>query len=129
MDVSDPSNFVRIEALYNNDLAKLKNEFCAYSYSDSETRNAIKEVYNNYNYTLDPHGAIGYLGLWDYITKNPEYQGIFLETAHPIKFPETVETIIKETIPIPDRVKDIMNKEKLAIGIENYDDLKTFLLK
>ena len=129
MDVSDPSNFVRIEALYNNDLAKLKKEFCAYSYSDNETRNTIKEVYNNYNYTLDPHGAIGYLGLRDYITKNPEYQGIFLETAHPIKFPETVETIIKETIPIPDRVKDIMNKEKLAIGIENYDDLKTFLLK
>lgn len=129
MDVSDPSNFIRIMALYDNDLEKLKTAFHAVSYSDEATKQTIKRVYDNYQYTLDPHGAIGFLGLEAFIKQHSEYQGIFLETAHPIKFPETVEAIIETTIPIPDRVKHIMDKEKLTTPIETYDDLKTFLLK
>lgn len=129
MDVSDPSNFIRIMALYKNDITALKKEFCAFSYSDEATKKAIKHVYNNYQYMLDPHGAIGYLGIEEFIKQHNEYQGVFLETAHPVKFPETVEAIINTTIPIPDRVKEIMDKEKLSVPIETYDDLKTFLLK
>ena len=129
MDVSDPSNFIRIRKIFNNDLQKIKKVIKGYSYNDSETREAIKDVYNSYNYIMDPHSAIGYLGLKSYL-KNPrsDVNGIFLSTAHPIKFKEQVENIIGNQISFPSRLKKIMTKKKNTIEIESYNELKDHLL-
>lgn len=129
MDVSDPSNFIRIQKIFNNDLQKIKKVIKGYSYNDSETREAIKDVYNSYNYIMDPHSAIGYLGLKSYL-KNPrsDVNGIFLSTAHPIKFKEEVENSIGEQISLPSRLKKIMTKKKNTIEIESYNELKDHLL-
>jgi len=130
MDVSDPSNFIRIQKIFNNDLQKIKKVIKGYSYNDSETREAIKDVYNSYNYIMDPHSAIGYLGLKSYL-KNPrsDVNGIFLSTAHPIKFKEQVENSIGDQISLPSRLKKIMTKKKNTIEIESYDQLKDNLLR
>lgn len=129
MDVSDPSNFIRIQKIFNYDLQKIKKVIKGYSYNDSETREAIKDVYNSYNYIMDPHSAIGYLGLKSYL-KNPrsDVNGIFLSTAHPIKFKEQVENIIGNQISFPSRLKKIMTKKKNTIEIESYNELKDHLL-
>ena len=130
MDVSNPSNFIRIQKIFNNDLQKINKVIKGYSYNDSETREAIKDVYNSYNYIMDPHSAIGYLGLKSYL-KNPrsDVNGIFLSTAHPIKFKEEVENSIGEQISLPSRLKKIMTKKKNTIEIESYDQLKDNLLR
>jgi len=130
MDVSNPSNFIRIQKIFNNDLQKINKVIKGYSYNDSETREAIKDVYNSYNYIMDPHSAIGYLGLKSYL-KNPRFDvnGIFLSTAHPIKFKEEVENSIGDQISLPSRLKKIMTKKKNTIEIESYDQLKDNLLR
>ncbi len=129
MDVSNPSNFIRIQKIFNNDLQKINKVIKGYSYNDSETREAIKDVYNSYNYIMDPHSAIGYLGLKSYL-KNPrsDVNGIFLSTAHPIKFKEQVENSIGDQISLPSRLRKIMTKKKNTIEIESYDQLKDNLL-
>jgi len=129
MDVGNPSNFIRIQNLYNNDFHKLKKSMSGYYFSDSETINEIYNVYKKYNYILDPHGAIGYLGLKKFLKSNKDYLGIFLETAHPIKFLEIVEKKIKEKISVPKEIKKILNKSGNKIPISSYNELKSFLLK
>lgn len=129
MDVSDPSNFIRIQKIFNNDLQKIKKVIKGYSYNDSETRKAIKDVYNSYNYIMDPHSAIGYLGLKSYLkNRRSDVNGIFLSTAHPIKFKEQVENSIGNQISFPSRLKKIMTKKKNTIEIESYNELKDHLL-
>jgi len=129
MDVSDPSNFIRIQKIFNNDLQKIKKVIKGYSYNDSETRKAIKDVYNSYNYIMDPHSAIGYLGLKSYLKNHrSDVNGIFLSTAHPIKFKEQVENIIGNQISFPSRLKKIMTKKKNTIEIKSYNELKDHLL-
>jgi len=129
MDVSDPSNFIRIQKIFNNDLQKIKKVIKGYSYNDSETRKAIKDVYNSYNYIMDPHSAIGYLGLKSYLkNRRSDVNGIFLSTAHPIKFKEQVENIIGNQISFPSRLKKIMTKKKNTIEIKSYNELKDHLL-
>ena len=129
MDVGNPSNFIRIQNLYNNDFQKLKKSMSGYYFSDSVTSDEIYNVYKKYNYVLDPHGAIGYLGLKKFLKSNKDYLGIFLETAHPIKFLEIVEKKIKEKISVPKEIKKILNKSENKIPISNYNELKSFLLK
>ena len=129
MDVGNPSNFIRIQNLYNNDFQKLKKSMSGYYFSDSVTSDEIYNVYKKYNYVLDPHGAIGYLGLKKFLKSNKDYLGVFLETAHPIKFLEIVEKKIKEKISVPKEIKKILNKSGNKIPISNYNELKSFLLK
>ena len=129
MDVGNPSNFVRILELFDNEFDSLSQQLSSFSYSDEETRKAIKEVKQKYNYVMDPHGAVGYLGLQDFLAENPEYYGTFLETAHPVKFLETVEEVIGKKVEIPDSIKEIIAKEKKAINVSNYDDLKAYLMQ
>ena len=129
MDVSDPSNFVRIQKIYNNDIQKIKKIIKAFSFNDNQTREAIKDVYNRNNYLMDPHSAIGYLGIKSYLSNHsPNSSGIFLSTAHPIKFKEQVEKSIGKEISVPSRLKDIMGKSKRSIEIKSYNDLKDQLL-
>ena len=129
MDVSDPSNFVRIQKIYNNDIQKIKKIIKAFSFNDNQTREAIKDVYNRNNYLMDPHSAIGYLGIKSYLSNHStNSSGIFLSTAHPIKFKEQVQKSIGKEIPMPSRLKGIMGKTKRSIEINNYNDLKDQLL-
>src|SRR6267154_4686030 len=83
MDVGNPSNFVRMLDLFHHDHAAMKKEITGYSFTDEETRNAMRAVFEKFNYILDPHGAIGYLGVKKYQSQNAERVGVFLETAHP----------------------------------------------
>ena len=129
MDVSDPSNFVRIQKIFNNDIQKIKKMIKTYSFNDNQTREAIKDVYNRNNYLMDPHSAIGYLGIKSYLSNHStNASGIFLSTAHPIKFKEQVEKSIGKEISVPSRLKDIMGKSKRSIEIKSYNDLKDQLL-
>ena len=129
MDVGNPSNFVRILELFDNEFDSLSQQLSSFSYSDKETRKAIKEIERETSYIMDPHGAVGYLGLQQYLKKNPEAHGTFLETAHPVKFLETVEEVIGKKVEIPDSIKETIAKEKKAISISNYDDLKAYLMQ
>ena len=123
MDVSSPSNFVRIQEMFQN-FKKLSKIMSSYSFDDIETLKMIKNVYNDKNYVLDPHGAVGYLGLKKYLSINPEKIGIFLETAHPIKFSKDVEEVIKIKLDIPEEINKILLKEKKYIDIDDYSDFK-----
>ncbi|RSK38556.1 threonine synthase [Mangrovimonas spongiae] len=128
MDVGDPSNFVRIQELHHNNFKTLSKNMSGYSYSDAETIRAIKELYHDYNYIADPHGAVGFLACKDYLKQHPNDYCVFLETAHPTKFLDIVENIIKENIELPKQILNVMDKEKLAVKISTYEQLKTFLL-
>ena len=128
MDVGNPSNFIRIQRLFDNNFEDLKNSFSAYSFNDNATREAMKEVFSKTEYVTDPHGAVGYLGLKKYGLKENEY-GIFLETAHPVKFLDIVEQILPTKITIPAQIQKVMNKEKVRIKTNDYKQLKEFLLK
>ncbi len=127
MDVGDPSNFVRILEIFKNDDTKLKEMLSSYSFTDKETQQAMKEIKEKHNYIADPHGAVGYLGLKEYGLDVNSY-GIFLETAHPVKFLNVVEPIIKETIELPKQIKQVIDKEKISINISTYEELKQFLI-
>ncbi len=127
MDVGNPSNFIRILELFNNDDAQLKKLFSSYSFTDGETKEAMKLLFKNSGYIADPHGAVGYLGAKHYLKENPDALGIFLETAHPVKFLNIVEGTLDVKVDIPPQIKSILHKEKVAISIDSYDDLKAFL--
>lgn len=88
----------------------------------------MTELYRDSGYIADPHGAVGYLGLKQYLSDHQDYSGIFLETAHPIKFIDVVEETLGVKMPIPPQISAIMDKEKIAIGIDSYGELKQFLL-
>ena len=129
MDVGNPSNFIRIQKLYDNDFEALKNNLSAYSFSDEQTKEALSAIYKGSGYIADPHGAVGYLGCKSYREKNPAAQTIFLETAHPTKFLDVVEAVVPEKIALPPQIQAVIEKEKSAIFVEDYSQFKTFLLK
>jgi threonine synthase len=127
MDVGNPSNFVRIQEIYKNDFNLLQNNLSSFSFSDAETKKAMLDIYNDYGYVADPHGAVGYLGAKAFLKTNPESRCVFLETAHPTKFLDVVEAVIKIKVELPEQIQSVMNKEKSSIRIKDYDDLKVFL--
>ena len=128
MDVGNPSNFIRIQEIYKNNFETLKSNLSSYSFSDDETRVALKELYNEFKYIADPHGAVGYLGCKSYLKNNANAHCVFLETAHPTKFLNVVEEIIPEQIELPLQIEAVMDQEKTAIPIAHYDELKAVLL-
>ena len=120
MDVGNPSNFERMKSLFDNDVSEFKKEIDSYSFSDEETKIAMRKVRNDFGYTLDPHGAVAYLGFQKYLEKNnEELIGVLLETAHPAKFVEVVENVLKETIEIPEKLAAFGRKDKLATLLPN----------
>ncbi len=128
MDVGDPSNFIRIRHLFQDDFEQLEKHLSSYSFTDTETRKALLDIYKQSGYIADPHGAVGYLGLKKYQESHPDTYGIFLETAHPVKFLDVVEKTIGEKLPIPAQIQKVMNKEKKSISIKTYMELKAYLL-
>lgn len=129
MDVSNPSNFVRIFELFEKKYGSLSSVFSSYSFDDEQTKATLKKVYEERNYLLDPHGAVGYLGLTKFMAQHKGYTGVFLETAHPVKFPESIEETLGIEIPVPEELKPLMTKEKQSVVIDTYNELKQYLLK
>ncbi|MGZ3938654.1 MAG: threonine synthase [Flavisolibacter sp.] len=130
MDVGNPSNFVRIMELFEQNLGSLKNVLSSYSISDDETRDTIARIFKESNYTLDPHGAVGFLALKHYLDEHSEKRGFFLETAHPSKFYDVIEPVIGEAVEIPHSIKVLMNKQKSSIKMKANDEdgLRSILL-
>ena len=115
MDVGNPSNFARILDLYENSHEAICKEISGVSYTDDQIRETLSEVYKKYNYLLDPRGTCGYRALTEKL-ENGE-TGIFLETAHPAKFLETVEGVINTPVNIPDTLLKFMHGKKKSIEI------------
>ena len=129
MDVSNPSNFIRIQKIFNNDLQKIRKNITGYSYDDKSTREVIKSLYYSLDYLTDPHSAIGYLGLKEYLNNNEsDVNGIFISTAHSIKFKDVVEKTIGSKIKYPSSIKKILDKEQLSQSIQSYSELKEILI-
>jgi threonine synthase len=129
MDVGNPSNFVRIQKIFNNDIFRMKKNFSGYSYTDDQTKKALKKIFSIKKYIADPHGAVGYLGLQEYIsTQKDDLYGVFLETAHPVKFKDTVEKTLNLKVPIPNRLKETLSKKKVSIPVRDYNELRSYLL-
>ena len=128
MDVGAPSNFVRVLEIFDNDFLDLKAKLEAVSVTDETTAATMREVYEKYGYILDPHGAVGYRALADYLENHPDERGIFLETAHPVKF-DSVREIIGTQGSVPDAVNELLSKEKVSIEMgDDYDALREILL-
>jgi threonine synthase len=127
MDVGNPSNFIRIQAIYNNNFETLKSNLSSYSFTDDETKQALDEIYKTTQYIADPHGAVGYLGCKSYLETNPQAHCVFLETAHPTKFLGVVKEVISTDIPLPPQIKAVIDKQKVATDIKDYSEFKAFL--
>lgn len=129
MDVGDPSNFIRIKEMYKNTFETLQNNVSCFSFSDDQTKAAILEIYTSYGYVADPHGAVGYLGAKAYLQKFPKVHCVFLETAHPTKFLDVVQQVVKIKQHIPPQIQSVMGRNKVATCISTYKDFKAYLLK
>ncbi len=129
MDVGSPSNFARMMDLYGSTWNIIKKDISGYFFYDEETRQGVKEVYDKFNYTIDPHGAVGYLALKEYQKENPNTNGVILETAHPSKFIDDMEDILKTDIHIPERLAVLKSKKKNSVLMKNnYILFKEWLL-
>ena len=120
MDVGNPSNFDRILDLYNHSHQAITRDIWGRGYSDEKTKDKIREAMEKTGYICDPHGAVGLLGLEDYLkTEKKTVTGIFLETAHPAKFKPIVEEVTEKEIPLPEQLADCLKKPLLSIPLEN----------
>ncbi|MFN0212656.1 MAG: threonine synthase [Saprospiraceae bacterium] len=128
MDVSNPSNWVRIKELYQHDEALLRQNLSTFSFSDAENVAILQKMYAKYQYIADPHGALGFEALDQYLKNHPGHIGVFLETAHPIKFVDTIERALNITLALPSGIETLLHQEKKAIRISNYEGLKDLLL-
>lgn len=129
MDVGDPSNFVRIMQLFQQQVSALKNKVSSVSVTDELTKETLLSVYKNHHYLCDPHGAVAYYALENYLNNHPGDKGIFLETAHPVKFYDVVEPVINETVPVPEVIQQQLQLEKKSVVIKSgAENLKEFLM-
>ena len=127
MDVGDPSNFARVLDLYNGSHAAISAEISGTTYTDEQIRETVKETWKEHHYLLDPHGACGYRALVEGLKEGET--GVFLETAHPAKFLETVESIIGESVEIPAKLQEFMKGEKKSLQMtKEFADFKSYLL-
>jgi threonine synthase len=128
MDVGNPSNFARMLDLYANDFDALSKDVVGYSFNDDDTSNAIKSVFNESKYIMDPHGSVGYLGLKKYLSRNSNLTGVFLETAHPSKFIGAVENILNRRLDLPEALARFMKSEKISVPASTeYSEFKKVL--
>ena len=127
MDVGDPSNFARVLDLYGASHAAISDEISGVSYNDEQIAETLKDCKQKTSYLLDPHGAVGYRALQEGLQANET--GVFLETAHPAKFLETVEKIIAEKVEIPPKLQEFMKGEKKSLQMtKDFESFKTYLM-
>lgn len=131
MDVGNPSNWVRIQDLFDNDLDKLRNMISSYTYNDERTKAGMRELFEKYRYVACPHTAIAYLASQAYKEEYPgQYASVFLSTAHPCKFPDGIDADIFEHVVYPEGAKELADKPKLAEPLQvDYEMFKDYLLK
>jgi len=128
MDVGDPSNFARILDLFGHDHARISAVIKGTTYSDDQIRESLADCYQHSGYLTDPHGAVAYRALKEQL--QPGETGIFLETAYPAKFTETVEEIVgKGNVPMPERLLEFMKGEKKTVEMSTgFEEFKKYLL-
>lgn len=128
MDVGDPSNFARIYDLYGGSHEAITKDISGETYTDEQIRETVQAVYNETGYLLDPHGACGYRALAEQL--QPGETGVFLETAHPAKFLQTVESIIGVEVQIPEKLQAFMKGQKESVSMEkDFASFKSYLMK
>lgn len=128
MDVGNPSNFARVISLYNNDYDAICKDISGGTFDDRQIAEAVKRVYGETGYLLDPHGACGYLALEERLGEGET--GVFLETAHPAKFKETIEGILQQGIGVPEKLQEFMRGEKQSVALGgSFKEFKEYLLK
>ncbi|MDR2086428.1 MAG: threonine synthase [Dysgonamonadaceae bacterium] len=128
MDVGDPSNFVRILDLYRHDHEAITRLISGFSCSDDLVRETVAACYRETGYLLDPHGACAYQALSESL--QPSETGVFLETAHPAKFRETIESILHEPVEIPAKLQTFMQGTKETVELSNdFAGFKAFLFR
>jgi threonine synthase len=142
MDVGNPSNFVRILEMMQNNFTTLSNGLSSYSITDADTKATIARVYKTNNYILDPHGSVAFIAAEQFLSEQQVNNklisatedafnagAIILETAHPVKFPEVVEEAIGQALSIPASVQNLFEKEKVSIPLApNYTAFKNWML-
>ena len=127
MDVGDPSNLPRLQALFGGDMAAMRATVKGAKLDDAGTMTVMKEVLDRTGYVMCPHTAVGYAGLMAH--RNPDVPGVVLATAHPAKFGEVVERATGHTPDVPDHLAECLNKTKEATVIApHYEALKAHLL-
>jgi len=131
MDVGDPSNWVRIQDLFDQDLEHLKEMVTSYTYDDATTQDAMEQLYKEYKYVACPHTAIAWVASQAYAGEHPgQYASVFLSTAHPCKFPDAIAAEVFEHIELPDGAKELTGKEKLAAHMKvDYEAFKRYLIE
>ncbi|MGJ1195873.1 threonine synthase [Sphingobacterium spiritivorum] len=131
MDVGDPSNWVRILDLFDQDPEALKKVVTSYTYDDETTKAAMKQLYLEYQYVACPHTAIAWLASQAYLGEHPgQYASVFLSTAHPCKFPDAIDADVFEKVKLPEGAESLAGKEKLAKELPvDYDLFKAYLLE
>jgi len=129
MDVGDPSNFDRILDLFDHKHDWITSHMQGFSYTDHQIKDIIRKVYKYSGYLCDPHGATAYQAARSFLDLHPEYKGIFLETAHPAKFKESVEEVIKKSIELPERLAAFTERQKKSHLLKpSYPDFRNYLL-
>ncbi len=129
MDVGNPSNFARMLALYEENWSLMTKDIYGYAFTDDETLQAIRQVYQSSSYTLDPHGAVAYLGLKKYQHEHPGTNGIIIETAHPSKFPDVVENALQQPLPLHPTLQGLQHQQVQSVTCSSsYDDFKNLLV-
>jgi threonine synthase len=130
MDVAEPSNFIRILELFQHQLPDLQQQLSSCSVSDEQTLQTIRQVQDRFGYTLDPHGAVGFFALEQYLQQHPQQAGYFLETAHPVKFPEAIKVATRLEVPVPHLLEPLLQREKVSTLLEaDYSALRSYLLR
>ena len=127
MDVGDPSNFARVLDLYNGSHEAICADISGCSYDDNQIAESLKRCFEETGYLLDPHGACGYRALCEGLTAGET--GVFLETAHPAKFKETVEKIIGTEVAVPAKLQAFMQGEKQSVPMaKTFEAFKSYLM-
>ncbi|HPH63994.1 MAG TPA: threonine synthase, partial [Paludibacteraceae bacterium] len=127
MDVGDPSNFARVLDLYKKSHEAISSEISGCTYTDEQIKETLKECYQKNKYLLDPHGAVAYRALAEFL--KPNEVGVFLETAHPAKFKDTVENIIGESVVVPQKLQEFMKGTKQSVQLpKDFDSFKAYLM-
>lgn len=130
MDVGDPSNWVRIRDLFENNLENLNRMITSYSYTDKQTKAAMEQLHHTYHYIACPHTAIAWLGSQAYRGEHPgSYGSIFLSTAHPCKFPDAISEEVFKKIKLPGGVEQLQHKTKDVVVLPaEFDAFKNYLI-
>ncbi len=115
MDVGNPSNFDRMLDMYDHDHKKMAGDIKGAWFDDEKTGRAIRDVWQRHRYLMDPHTAVGYLGYLEHRT--PEDHGLILATAHPAKFPETINKLVPGALDTPDKLTRLAGKEKKSLPV------------